>query len=591
MLEEEAWQLSGDLAKLVESGDATVDWLVGTWDDGEWGTMYGKDSGLYAVSADGLTITSCATQMAAKGAHDLRVVASVMQGDTTLSESDNDFWFHLQERELSYDREQDRDLLPGWDGEINKSFNLWVRDENHPDGEDFECTVERVEVTEGANLIEFDSSTWHYRAKEPGTATLKVTYQKPEDLGGGTGTYDIKLKIVEDEYHLEGLATQRHDGFILPGETVDVWLQGYHQYAVHNDDGSWDIAETTNGLSYVWEMEPSRPDYTDIATMTVDENDPTHVTITANVLDHESRPGAGVTVSVQLEHDGVGVARAGWTINICDSIPDFEPAAIDCDLGVGESTTIDPKLIWRKLDENGEIVSEPFEPEGLQLSWSYDTDAIRITDAEGNVVTNDEGVGNGPYTIERLNDSETMICLMARWPEGDDTHDARDCIAQYRLVAARGVNAHKPEHVAAKAATLSATGLKEHWKCKVCGKLFLDENAAQATTLEEVTIAKLTDISTTTVTFPARTYTGSEQTTLPVVKLGDNTLAKDTDYTVTGTTKTTNAGTYEVTITGMGVYGGSRKESYTVLFPLVNLFFYKLVFALEIVEYTPTTGS
>ncbi|MBR3315995.1 MAG: hypothetical protein IKG18_17885 [Atopobiaceae bacterium] len=542
-------------------------YTVGVWRDDTWEKTFSEGVEYSATQA---VVTLHGTEILNHLAGDedeltVCVRAEVKNGDTVLS--DTDHWIRVLSHVERIDQDQERDLLPGWDGTVDERFNMWVRDGNHPDGEDFECIVTDVEVTAGADLIDFDSSTWHYRAKELGTATLKVTYQRPDDLGGGTGTYDFKLNIVADEYHFEGLGTQRHGGFILPGETADVWLQGYHQHAVKNDDGSWRIEESTDDLAYEWEMVPSRPEYDDIATMTVDENDPTHVTITAIVLEPEPRPGAGVTVSAHLKHDGEGVARAGWTINICDSFPDFEPAAIDCDLAVGESTTIDPKLMWRERHDDGEIVSEPFEPEGLQLFWSYDTDAVLITDAEGNVIANSEWGGNdspageGPYTVTRLNDAEAMLCLMARWPEGENTMDYE---AQYRFVAARDVTAHKLEHVVAKTATLSATGHGEHWKCKVCGKLFLDEDATQATTLKDLTIAKLTNISTATVTFPARTYNGSEQTTLPVVKSGNATLVKGTDYTVTGTTKATNAGTYEVTITGIGAYGGSRKVSYTV---------------------------
>ncbi|MBR3313920.1 MAG: hypothetical protein IKG18_07250 [Atopobiaceae bacterium] len=566
-------ELHLDWDSIMDIPGLQIVYTVGTWDGNNWthrfteGTEYTVDHYRNIVTLDGTEILNgyAGSQEEVK----VRALAEVMNGNERLCECDHFITVMrpIAQHDQDQNQDQERELLPGWDGTVDDRFNLCVRDENHPDGEDFECVVTDVEVTAGGDLIDFNSDTWHYRAKELGTATLKVTYQRPDELGGGTGTYDLKLNIVADEYHFEGIGSQRHGGFILPGETADVWLQGYHQHAVKNDDGSWRIEESTDDLVYEWEMVPSRPEYDNIATMTVDENDPTHVTINAMVLEREPRPGAGVTVSAHLKHGGEGVARAGWTINICDSFPNFEPAAIDCGLGVGESLTIDPKLMWRERHDDGEIVSEPFEPEGLQLFWSYDTDAILITDAEGNVVPNsgwggnDTLAGEGPYTVTRLKDGEAMLCLTARWPEGNDT---LDCKAQYRFVAAQDVTAHKLEHVAAKTATLSATGHKEHWKCNVCGKLFLDEHATQATTLKDVTIAKLTNISSATITFPARTYNGSTQTTLPVVKIGDRTLARGTDYTVTGTTKATNAGTYAVTITGIGVYGGSRKASWTI---------------------------
>lgn len=53
-------------------------------------------------------------------------------------------------------------------------------------------------------------------------------------------------------------------------------------------------------------------------------------------------------------------------------------------------------------------------------------------------------------------------------------------------------SAHELTKVDAKAATTEATGLKEHYKCSVCGKLFADAEGKTETTEAEVTIAKLT---------------------------------------------------------------------------------------------------
>ena len=55
------------------------------------------------------------------------------------------------------------------------------------------------------------------------------------------------------------------------------------------------------------------------------------------------------------------------------------------------------------------------------------------------------------------------------------------------------------------------------------------------------------------------TYNGSAQSPTIEVKLGETTLVKDTDFTVTGNTQT-NAGTYELTITGKGNYRGNQGQ-------------------------------
>jgi|GEM_PF-3025956 len=58
-------------------------------------------------------------------------------------------------------------------------------------------------------------------------------------------------------------------------------------------------------------------------------------------------------------------------------------------------------------------------------------------------------------------------------------------------------------------------------------------------------------------------YTGSAQTPEPVVKLGDKTLVKDTDYTVEYKDYT-NVGEATVTITGKGNYIGTVEASFTI---------------------------
>ena len=55
------------------------------------------------------------------------------------------------------------------------------------------------------------------------------------------------------------------------------------------------------------------------------------------------------------------------------------------------------------------------------------------------------------------------------------------------------------------------------------------------------------------------TYNGSAQSPTIEVKLGETTLVQDIDFTVTGNTQT-NAGTYELTITGKGNYRGNQGQ-------------------------------
>lgn len=60
-------------------------------------------------------------------------------------------------------------------------------------------------------------------------------------------------------------------------------------------------------------------------------------------------------------------------------------------------------------------------------------------------------------------------------------------------------------------------------------------------------------------------YNGSAQAVTVTVKDGTNTLVKDTHYTVTGTTSSTNVGNYTVTVTGKGNYTGSVEKTWKIV--------------------------
>ena len=59
-------------------------------------------------------------------------------------------------------------------------------------------------------------------------------------------------------------------------------------------------------------------------------------------------------------------------------------------------------------------------------------------------------------------------------------------------------------------------------------------------------------------------YNGSAQTVNVTVKNGSTTLTKDTDYTVTGITSSTNVGSYTVTVAGKGNYTGSVEKTWKI---------------------------
>ena len=74
----------------------------------------------------------------------------------------------------------------------------------------------------------------------------------------------------------------------------------------------------------------------------------------------------------------------------------------------------------------------------------------------------------------------------------------------------------------------------------------------------------LTDLSGATVTIPSVTFNGKVQQASVNVALDDKTLSRDTDYTVENDIAT-NAGTYQVIITGIGSYTGTITKTFLIL--------------------------
>lgn len=102
---------------------------------------------------------------------------------------------------------------------------------------------------------------------------------------------------------------------------------------------------------------------------------------------------------------------------------------------------------------------------------------------------------------------------------------------------------------------------------KVLAVLFVLAVLAPATVLaaeaDKVSSGSKKGINTTSVTASNLTYNGSNQTSKVVVKDGNKVLVAGTDYTVSGNVNK-NAGTYTVTIKGMGNYTGTTTKTYKI---------------------------
>lgn len=119
--------------------------------------------------------------------------------------------------------------------------------------------------------------------------------------------------------------------------------------------------------------------------------------------------------------------------------------------------------------------------------WEYDMDKIMAGIGLEASQTTIEFTPDICHVIEKVTlDGEEQAVTGNQLTVTALTGDA--CRDRYVVVAYQ--SSHTLAHHDALEATCTAEGNEEYWECSVCGKLFLDADASQETTLEEVTIAK-----------------------------------------------------------------------------------------------------
>ena len=106
-----------------------------------------------------------------------------------------------------------------------------------------------------------------------------------------------------------------------------------------------------------------------------------------------------------------------------------------------------------------------------------------------------------------------------------------------------------------KAASIGVKGSK-HKECTVCKKVL---ETAEIPALSKISISK----ASVTLSTSTYAYDGKAKTPSVTVKVGEKTLKKDTDYTVSYSNNT-KVGTAKVTITGKGNYTGSVSKTYSI---------------------------
>ena len=184
--------------------------------------------------------------------------------------------FELNESRYDYGFEENRDMMPGWDGSVRERKGFYIRNQDHPEGYEGEYSITSVEVLSGVELLDTyayeivkpgedeagekdryfllsdDEGGYYYSIKEwtedfvydDPVVTLQINYR---DVDGIEKSYTIDLTVKEELYEIHlGSDDNRNTG--LPGDSFDLTAWAQHKY--YDDNGEYH--EDTDDLAYKW---------------------------------------------------------------------------------------------------------------------------------------------------------------------------------------------------------------------------------------------------------------------------------------------------------------------------------------------------
>ena len=236
----------------------TISWLVGHADeDGFYMTLTEGEG--FTIEEDGEVIVLDGTSLQNSrkdGTDGLDLYAAVLVGDDVVAECGA--WLRVWDPREDYQFQMgDWIALPGWGRGIDRSFNCYVDDAEHPYGEDIEVEVTQAELElldeteEGAITLEpwGDGNGWHIQANEFGHARITL-YYTAWDGSDAQDPYIFDVWVGGDAYsvYMDSTGGERH---ALPGSSLELYAEASHEYFDENGD----YQDDADGLGYEWGFE------------------------------------------------------------------------------------------------------------------------------------------------------------------------------------------------------------------------------------------------------------------------------------------------------------------------------------------------
>ena len=357
-----------------------------------------------------------------------RVVARVTdQNGNFVKEDQPDAWLNVREAKEEYDFEEDRDVLPGWDGTISGSRGVWIENAQNPYGYDERYFVTKVEIEEGRNLLEDDfyrdenspdDYRWYWRVKEDvaGTITFRIYY---EDLQGQEQSYTFDVNVVGDVYNVNMDSTDnRHSG--IPGETLTFYADASHEYLDENK-----IYQNVNGrddsrFSYEWGFEFGSK----YGTITSDDKG--NASLELKLPENEDNGDGRIFVRVKYDGNEVGYSSTHFDVHNC--FDEIWPTDLDKGLDKGASLK-DVEFTVHRYDSKGTAAEGYNEDhykilENVTFAWEgFGSNAVEIKDSKGKVLQEKERATGNKFTISRLDEGNTDFKIRAYWNEDGREQD------------------------------------------------------------------------------------------------------------------------------------------------------------------------
>ena len=350
---------------------------------------------------------------------------------------------------FDYDFNFNNELLPDWDGFIDKSREVYVRCPDIPDGEDYEFEITNVRLKAGdedildlekeVNEDDPDDYWWKYTAKQTGTATLIIDYNNPPelvDLGlcPEAGSFEFKV-YVKDSVYEAGITPKNGSWQGLPGTSIP--LSAWAEKAFMNDQN--DEERTSEGLHFSWSIIEGDK-YAELS----DAGDKAEVTVKFKPISNawdwldevvrvrltikdDAKPGEDSCVQQDIE------------LRVKNNYYEVYPTMIDQPLHIGDTRKVTAKVI-HYTHKDGKISQKVVD--NVLFRWYYDDETIRIEDKNGKYVGSRVGdqhfddASRGsevPFTIKRLKNLANDIRLLASWTDenGQEINQDQDIFVEY----------------------------------------------------------------------------------------------------------------------------------------------------------------